>query len=76
VAVKKISISLPEELVAEARCQAGEGGLSALIAAALERELRSRKLQEALDWFDQTYGPPSEEAKEWAERAWQEAHNG
>jgi hypothetical protein len=73
--VKKISVSLPAELVDEARCQAGKAGLSAFIAAAVEKELRSHKLKEALDWFDKTYGPPTQEDIDWAERAWQEAHN-
>jgi hypothetical protein len=70
--VKKISVSLPAELVDEARCQAGKAGLSAFIAAAVEKELRSHKLKEALDWFDRTYGPPSPEAEAWAKEKWQE----
>ena len=53
--VKKISVSLPAELVDEARCQAGKAGLSAFIAAAVENELRSYRMKQFLKELDEEW---------------------
>ncbi|MDE3077289.1 MAG: hypothetical protein KGJ86_17880 [Chloroflexota bacterium] len=72
MAVKKISVSLPEELVEEAKQLVGSGGMSGLLAESLERELRSRRLKEAFDWFDKQYGSPGQDDIERAGRIWKE----
>jgi len=68
MAVQKISVSLPEELVQEARDRVGVGGVSGLLAESLEKELRARRLKDALDAFDQEFGPPMQKDYAQAEK--------
>ncbi|HLG70173.1 MAG TPA: hypothetical protein VK009_07085 [Chloroflexota bacterium] len=69
MAMEKVSVTLPAELVAQARALAGAGGLSRFVAESLERNLRRAKLQEAIEEWEREYGPIEpeilEEMKQW-----------
>jgi len=69
MAMEKVSVTLPTKLVEEARCVAGEGGLSRFIAESLEEHLRHRWLWEAIHEFERQYGPITDEERE-AAREW------
>jgi len=53
--MQKVSVTLPAEVVAKAKCRAGEGGFSRYVAAGLERQLEEDERDENLgklmeDW--------------------------
>lgn len=54
------TITLDAEVAAEAQALAPDGNFSALVAQLLERELRSRRLGEALAAWEEVHGPISE----------------
>lgn len=67
--VEKITVSLPAELVAEARLAVALGkaaSVSAYVAQAMARHKREDDLAALLDEMDEEFGPPSDEAYEWA----------
>ncbi len=61
--VKKVSLSLEAEVVAEARAASG-GNLSAYVNEALQARVRSRRLRQTLDEFAHEFPPlpPEEDA--------------
>ena len=67
--MEKVSVTLPTELVEEAKARAGEGGLSRFLAESLEQRIRNIKLLEAVAQFEAEYGVLDdgalERAKEW-----------
>ena len=69
MAMQKVSVTLPKELVDEARCIAGEGGLSRFVAESVEKNLKRHFLEEAIREWEKQYGPITDEelerAKEW-----------
>ena len=69
MAMEKVSVTLPAELVEEAKARAGEGGLSRFLAESLEQRIRSLKLLEAVGEFEVQYGALDEKtlkrAKQW-----------
>jgi len=70
VAYKKISISLPEQLIEDARQFAGKGGVSSFIAETLEAEMRRRYLREAVSGWEQEFGAITTEERKWARDWW------
>lgn len=56
VRMEKVSVTLPAELVDEAKSLAGEGGFSRFVAYSLAQRLRSMKLLEAVKEFEARYG--------------------
>lgn len=72
-----ISVSLPRELVARLRQQAGPRGVSAYVQRALDVQLRREALQEWLDEFEAEEGAFTEEemadARRRRDEAWREA---
>ncbi|HLQ34545.1 MAG TPA: hypothetical protein VK457_17820 [Chloroflexota bacterium] len=69
MAMEKVSVTLPAELVEEAKARAGEGGLSRFLAESLEQRIRGLKLLEAVEQFEAQYGAVDpetvEQAKQW-----------
>lgn len=67
----KIAVSLPDELVAQAR-QAVERGqassVSAYVAGALRQAQVRESLRDVLDSWDAELGPPDRASREWARR--------
>jgi Arc/MetJ-type ribon-helix-helix transcriptional regulator len=66
---RKIAVSVPEELVAQAEA-AVEGGqassVSAYVSDALAQKARNDRLIAVLDEMDRELGPPGKKAEAWA----------
>ena len=66
----KVAISLPDELIDQARRAVAEGraaSVSAYIAESLAQRERRDSLIELLDDLDRELGPPGRETQEWAQ---------
>lgn len=61
MATKKVTVTIPEELLDEIRADAAERGLSAYVADALRVKRDRDRLVELVDWLQEEYGPVSEE---------------
>jgi hypothetical protein len=68
--VRKVSVSMPEELADAVRARTGAGGFSRYVTDAVSREIRHDLLGELLDELDAEYGPVPEELIEQARRQW------
>jgi len=67
---EKISLSLPRDLLKEARRLAPDGNLSAYVADGLRRRVMSDRLARYLAELDQEFGPLTEEELDTAQRLW------
>ena len=68
----KIAVSLPDDLVAEAKKAVASGSaasVSAYVAAAMRVFSRTDSLKSFLDDLDAAFGPPGPEADAWARTA-------
>jgi hypothetical protein len=66
---QRITVSLPDHLVDEARLAVADGrarSVSAYVAAAMAQCSPGKPLLELLDEWDAQFGPPSAKAHEWA----------
>lgn len=68
--VRKVSVSMPDELTAAIRERTGPGGFSRFVSEAAEERLRYELLDEYLDELDELYGPVPRELMEQARREW------
>ena len=68
--VRKVSVSMPEELSLAIRERTEPGGFSRYIAEAAEKRLRGELFNEYLDELDRAYGPVPPELTEQARREW------
>jgi hypothetical protein len=68
--VKKVSVSMPEELTEAVRARTGPGGFSRYVTEAVSREISHDLLGELLDEFEAEHGPIPEELVEQARREW------
>jgi hypothetical protein len=68
--VRKVSVSMPEELAEAVRARAGAGGFSRYVSHAVEREIRHDRLGELLDELEAEYGPVPPEVREQTRRMW------
>jgi hypothetical protein len=68
--VRKVSVSMPEELAKAVRARAGAGGFSRYVSDAVEREIRHDRLGELLDELEADYGPVPPEVREQTRRMW------
>jgi hypothetical protein len=68
--VRKVSVSMPEELAEAVRARAGAGGFSRYVSEAVEREIRHEGLGELLDELEAEYGPVPPEVREQTRRMW------
>lgn len=68
----KISFTLPQELLDEARAQVGDGNLSAYITRGLERQIRADRLARFLSELDREFGPVPAEQVEAVRREWRD----
>lgn len=64
MATKKVTVTIPEDLLEEVRAEAAEHGLSAYVAEALRLRRDRDRLGELVDWLEEEHGPVTE-----AERA-------
>jgi len=68
--VQKVSVSMPEDLVAAVRERTGAGGFSRYITEAVEEKLRADRLGDLSAWLEEQYGPVPEELLQEAMREW------
>ena len=68
--VRKVSVSMPEDLADAVRARAGAGGFSRYITEVVDREIRHERLGELLDELEAEYGPVPPEIREQTRREW------
>ncbi|MEV7418780.1 CopG family transcriptional regulator [Streptomyces sp. NPDC089919] len=59
MATKKVTVTIPEDLLDEIRAEAAERGLSAYVAEALRFKRDRDRLLELVDWLQEEHGPVS-----------------
>jgi hypothetical protein len=57
MATKKVTVTIPEDLLDEIRAEAAERGLSAYVAEALRAKRDRDRLRELSDWLQEEHGP-------------------
>lgn len=72
-AYKKVSVTLPADLLDEIRGKVGRGNLSRFLTEAAEEKQRHEALDEWLARMDAEHGPVSVEAAREADRLWRDA---
>jgi hypothetical protein len=60
MASKKVTVTIPEDLLEEIRAEAAERGLSAYVAEALRFKRDRDRLQELVGWLQEEHGPVTE----------------
>jgi len=60
---KKVTVTIPEDLLDEIRAEAAERGLSAYVAEALRFKRDRDRLRELSDWLQEEHGPLSEDER-------------
>ncbi|AZQ35841.1 CopG family transcriptional regulator [Streptomyces cyaneochromogenes] len=60
MATKKVTVTIPEDLLDEIRADAAERGLSAYVAEALRFKRDRDRLLELVDWLQEEHGPVTE----------------
>jgi hypothetical protein len=68
--VRKVSVSMPEELAEAVRARTGAGGFSRYVTEVVEREIRRERLGELLDELEAEHGPVPPEIREQTRRMW------
>jgi Arc/MetJ family transcription regulator len=71
MAVSKVSLSIEEDVLTEARERVGRRELSAYVSEALRRQLQYDRLGELLAQMDAESGPIPDDAMEEARQLWQ-----
>lgn len=70
MATAKVSLTLEDDLVSEARQVAGSRGLSSYVNRALGRQLQHDRLARLLDELEQEGGPIDDDIMDEVRRAW------
>jgi Arc/MetJ-type ribon-helix-helix transcriptional regulator len=68
--VRKVSVSMPEELADAVRARTGTGGFSRYVTDAVQEQVRLDLLDDLAAEFEAEYGPVDEKLVEQARRAW------
>ncbi len=77
MAMKKVSVTLNADLVAEVKTQVGERGFSAYLNETLARRRQRERLEQLERDLAEEFGPIPEEAWRWAESLdWPEERDG
>ncbi|MEO3868549.1 CopG family transcriptional regulator [Nonomuraea sp. B12E4] len=63
MASKKVTVTIPEELLDEIRADAAERGLSAYVAEALRFKRDRDRLLELVNWLEEEYGPVTDDER-------------
>ncbi|MER6833892.1 CopG family transcriptional regulator [Streptomyces cellulosae] len=61
MATKKVTVTIPEDLLDEIRVDAVERGLSAYVTEALRFKRDRDRLRELVDWLQEEHGPVTED---------------
>ena len=70
MATAKVSLTLEEDLVSEARQVAGSRGLSSYVSRALGRQLQHDRLAGLLDELEREAGPIDDDVMDEVRHAW------
>ena len=73
MAVSKVSLSIDEDVLAEARARAGRRELSSYVNDALRRQLQRDRLADLLAEMDEESGPIPDDVMEEARQLWRSA---
>jgi len=68
--VRKVSVSMPEELTEAVRARTGTGGFSRYVTDAVQEQIRLDLLDDLIADFEEKYGPIPDELVEEAMREW------
>jgi len=68
--VRKVSVSMPEELAEAVRARTGSGGFSRYVTAAVDREIRDDLLGDLAAELEAEFGPIPEEMRKQTRRMW------
>jgi hypothetical protein len=68
--VRKVSVSMPEELAEAVRARTGSGGFSRYVTDAVDREIRHDLLGELIEELEAIHGPVPQELLDEASREW------
>ncbi|MFF2850227.1 CopG family transcriptional regulator [Streptomyces sp. NPDC058001] len=60
MATKKVTVTIPEDLLEEIRAEAAERGMSAYVAEALRFKRDRDRLRELVGWLEEEHGPVTE----------------
>lgn len=71
--VRKLSISMPEDLVDALQARVGRGAVSQYVTEAVAERLRLDLLDELLDWLDEEYGPVPQKLVDEVASLWPDA---
>lgn len=63
MATKKVTVTIPEDLLDEIRADAAERGLSAYVTEALRFKRDRDRLQELVGWLQEEHGPVTEDER-------------
>ncbi|WP_149827011.1 CopG family transcriptional regulator [Streptomyces tailanensis] len=61
MATKKVTVTIPEDLLDEICTEAAERGLSAYVAEALRFKRDRDRLRELVDWLQEEHGPVTDD---------------
>jgi|SRR5712691_7524807 len=68
--VRKVSVSMPEQLAEAVRARTGAGGFSRYVTEAVDRELRRDLLGDLIEELEAEFGPVSQELLDEAALEW------
>lgn len=71
--VKKVSVSMPEELTDAVRARTGAGGFSRYVTEAVSREMRHDLLGELIAELEAEFGQVPQDVREQTRREWPDA---
>lgn len=63
MATKKVTVTIPEDLLDEIRAEAAERGMSAYVTEALRFKRDRDRLRELSDWLQEEHGPLTDEER-------------
>ncbi|MFE5186551.1 CopG family transcriptional regulator [Streptomyces sp. NPDC056628] len=63
MATRKVTVTIPEDLLDEIRAEAAERGLSAYVTEALRFKRDRDRLREFVDWLQEEHGPVTDDER-------------
>jgi predicted CopG family antitoxin len=72
MAMKKVSVTLDADLVAEIKTEVGERGFSAYLNESIKRRRQHERLRRYLRELDEEFGPVPDEVRRQVEKEWSE----